>query len=71
MNGINYVTNEKTEIKAILLDLVQMKQDKTVAADVLKQLSDLQDLINNAPEPAKQNAKTWDAAKQALEKFKE
>jgi hypothetical protein len=35
MNGINYVTNEKTEIKAILLDLVQMKQDKTVAADVL------------------------------------
>ena len=71
MNGINYVTNEKTEIKAILLDLVQLKQDKTAAEKVLKQLADLQDLINNAPEPAKQNLKTWDAAKQALEKFKE
>lgn len=71
MNGINYVTNEKTEIKAILLDLVQLKQDKTAAADVLKQLSVLQELINNAPEPVRQNLKTWDAAKQALEKFKE
>lgn len=71
MNGINYVTNEKTEIKAILLDLVQLKQDKTAAEMVLKQLADLQDMINNAPEPAKQNLKTWDAAKQALGKFKE
>lgn len=71
MNGINYVTNEKTEIKAILLDLVQLKQDKTSAEKVLKQLADLQELINNAPDPTNQNHKTWDAAKQALGKFKE
>lgn len=70
MNGINYVTNEKTEIKAILIDLVQLKQDKILAAQVLKHLFDLDELINNAPLPIKQNQKTWDAAKQSLGNFK-
>lgn len=64
MNGINYVTNEKNEIKAILIDLVQLKQNKSLAQDVLNCLQDLDSLIKNAPLPSKQN--TWDVAKQAL-----
>ncbi len=71
MNGINYVTNEKTEITAILIDLVQLKQDKTLAQEVLNYLQDLDELILNAPTPTKQKQNTWDAAKQALGNFKE
>lgn len=69
MDNLNYVTNEKNEIKAILIDLVQLKQAGILAPDVLKNLSNLQDLINNAPS-TKQNTKTWDAAKQSLGNFK-
>ena len=70
MNGINYVTNEKTEIKAILIDLVQLKKDNILAVEVLKHLLDLDELITNAPLPVKQNPKTWDAAKQSLGNLK-
>ncbi len=70
MNGINYVTNEKTEIKAILIDLVQLKQDKILAAQVLKHLFDLDELINNAPLPTNKTGNNWDAAKQTLGNFK-
>ncbi len=71
MNGVNYVTNEKAEIKAVLIDLVQLKQDKTLAQEVLKHLQDLDELINNAPLQAKQNQNSWDAAKKALSNLKE
>lgn len=70
MNGISYVTNEKTEIKAILIDLVQIKYDKILASEVLNHLQDLDHLIKNAPLPQTQKQNTWDAAKQSLNNYK-
>jgi len=70
MNGIKYVTNEKAEIKAIILDIEQFKKDGVSAAEVLQQLTGLQQIISNAPLSNKKENTTWDAAKKALEKFK-
>ncbi|TAE38743.1 MAG: hypothetical protein EAY66_03520 [Sphingobacteriales bacterium] len=67
MNGIKYVTNEKAEIKAIILDIEQFKLDGISAADVLLKLSDLQQIINNAPQKNKKENTSWEEAKKALD----
>ncbi|TAF44284.1 MAG: hypothetical protein EAZ51_03600 [Sphingobacteriales bacterium] len=67
MNGIKYVTNEKAEIKAVILDIEQFKLDGISAADVLLRLSDLQQIINNAPQKNKKENTSWKEAKKALD----
>jgi hypothetical protein len=70
MNGINYVSNEKAEIKAIILDLELFKQEGILATSVIQQLSNLQDMISNAPAKNKKNTTSWEEAKKALDKLK-
>ena len=66
VNGINFITDESGNTKAILLDLIQFKKDGLSAESVFNSLSDLQQLINNAG-VEKKAPNTWEEAK---EKFK-
>ncbi len=65
MNGINYVTNEQGNVKALLLDLVKFKNDGTKAEEILKALNNLQQLINEAGVEEKA-IKSWNSEKEKL-----
>lgn len=45
MTGINYITNEKGEKTALLIDLVELKDAHTAEMDVTQILEDLDDMI--------------------------
>ena len=45
MTGINYVTNDKGEKTAILIDLSHLRQTETTENDLLEFLEDLDDTI--------------------------
>jgi hypothetical protein len=69
IKGINFITDEKGNNKAILLDLLVFKNEDIKADAVLEALTDLQQLIDNAiPENKKQN--TWKVAREKLKNLK-
>ncbi len=70
MNGIKYVSNEKGEINAIILDVSQFKIDGIAASEVLEALNGLQQIIDSATVKNKKEATLWDEAKKNLEKLK-
>lgn len=45
MTGINYVTNDKGEKTALLIDLEQLKDKTTPETDITELLEDLDDMI--------------------------
>ncbi|MFA6945873.1 MAG: hypothetical protein WC220_08200 [Pedobacter sp.] len=68
MNGINFITDENGNNKAILLDLVLFKKEGIADASVFEALSGLQKMIDNAA-TEKKAANTWDQAKEKLKNF--
>jgi hypothetical protein len=66
--GINIITDDKGNNKALIIDLLYLKKANIKAEEVIKGLSNLQELIDNTPEKPQQN--TWDVAKEKLNKIK-
>jgi hypothetical protein len=69
IDGINFITDENGNRKAILLDLIQFKKDGISAESVFDSLSDLQQMINEAG-LVKKAPNTWEIAKEKLKDFK-
>ncbi len=68
IDGINFITDESGNNKAIILDLVRFKKDGVKDKTVLEALVNLQELIDNAA-IEKKSANTWDQAKEKLKNF--
>ncbi len=68
IDGINFITDESGNNKAIILDLIRFKKDGVNDKAVLEALVNLQQYIDNAvSENAPAN--TWDQAKAKLKNF--
>lgn len=65
VNGINFITDEKGNNKAILLDLLVFKKEGIKADAIMDALADLQQLIDEAGVKNK-SANSWDLAKEKL-----
>lgn len=65
IEGVNFITDETGNIKAIMLDLIRFKQEGVQDKAVFEALTNLQELINNAG-IRKKTANTWDEAKEKL-----
>lgn len=68
IDGINFITDESGNNKAIILDLVRFKKDGVKDQTVLEALVNLQQYIDNAV-VEKKSANTWDKAKEKLKNF--
>ena len=69
IDGINLITDERGNTKAVLLDLKQFKKDNVSATSILNSLSDLQQMINDAG-VEKEAPNTWELAKEKLKGLK-
>lgn len=69
VNGINFITDDKGNKKAILLDLILFKKEGINADVILKELACLQQLIDEASIENK-SINTWDQAKEKLKNLK-
>jgi len=69
IDGINFITDESGNTKAILLDLKQFKKDNVSAMSILNSLADLQQMINDAG-VEKEAPNTWEIAKEKLKGLK-
>lgn len=69
VNGINFITDESGNNKAVILDLVQFKKDGTKDTAIFEALADLQKLIDNAGTERKV-PQTWEMAKEKLKNLK-
>ncbi|WP_353132835.1 hypothetical protein [Pseudopedobacter sp.] len=69
MNGINLVTDEKGNTKALMLDLVYFKKENINAKSVMEALSNLQQLIDESVVANKKD-NDWESAKSKLEQLK-
>lgn len=68
LDGINFITDESGNNKAIILDLVRFKMDGVKDKMVFAALNDLQKHIDNAILENK-SGNTWDQAKEKLKNF--
>jgi len=68
LDGINFITDESGNNKAIILDLIRFKKDGVKDKAVFEALENLQQLIDNALSEKKQG-NTWDQAKEKLKNF--
>ena len=68
LDGINFITDESGNNKAIILDLIRFKKDGVKDKAVFEALDNLQQLIDNALSEKKQG-NTWDQAKEKLKNF--
>lgn len=69
MNGIDIITDEKGNTKALMLDLVYFKKEGIDAKAVIDGLSNLQQLIDESVGTAKKS-NDWESAKSKLEQLK-
>lgn len=69
VKGINFITDDKGNKKAILLDLILFKKEGINADVILKELECLQQLIDKASLENK-SINTWDQAKEKLKNLK-
>lgn len=67
-DGINFITDESGNNKAIILDLVRFKKDGIKDKTVFEALVNLQQYIDQAASDNKP-ANTWDQAKAKLKNF--
>lgn len=70
MEGVNIITDDKGNNKALILDLILFKQKGIKAETVLEHLKDLQQWIDETGVNTKQNSNTWEAAKAKLNNLK-
>lgn len=70
MEGINIITDDKGNNKALILDLLLFKKNGIKAESIIEQLKDLQKWIDETGEQTKPNNNTWEAAKEKLNNFK-
>jgi hypothetical protein len=68
IDGINFITDEMGNNKAIILDLVRFKRDGVKDKTILEALVNLQQLIDNAA-IERNSVNTWDQAKEKLRNF--
>lgn len=68
IEGINFITDELGNNKAIILDLIRFKKDGVQDKAVFEALVNLQQLIDNAA-IEKKSGNTWDQAKEKLKKL--
>lgn len=69
INGINFITDEKGNNKAILLDLVQFRKEGIRESAVFEALSGLQQLIDQAGLENKA-VNSWEKAREKLKNLK-
>lgn len=69
IQGINFITDEKGNSKAILLDLITFKKEGIKADAILEALAGLQQFIDEAAVESK-SFNTWDQAKEKLKNLK-
>lgn len=69
INGINFITDEKGNNKAILLDLVQFRKEGIGESAVFEALKGLQQLIDHAG-IENQAANSWEQAREKLKNLK-
>ena len=65
MEGINIITDDKGNNKAVMLDLLVFRQKNIKAEEVLASLSDLQQLIDETA-LVKSKDNDWESAKAKL-----
>ncbi|MFD1628807.1 hypothetical protein [Pseudopedobacter beijingensis] len=70
MNGINIITDEKGNTKALMLDLIYFKREGISADKVLESLAQLQQWIDETPVAQKKD-NSWESAKAKLEQLKD
>ncbi len=68
IEGINFITDESGNNKAIILDLIHFKRNGVKDKAVWEALQNLQGLIDSAP-AEKKSVNTWDQAKEKLKNF--
>ena len=68
IEGINFITDEMGNNKAIILDLIQFKKDGVKDEVIFEALKNLQQLIDNASSE-KKSSNTWEQAKEKLKNF--
>lgn len=66
MDAIKYVSNEKSEITAVIIDLVMLNELKHDKEDVFKALENLNELIRIAPINNALKNNNWEKAKELL-----
>ena len=71
MEGINIITDEKGNNKALILDLILFKKNNIKAEKILEELKDLQKWIDETEELKKSANNTWEAAKSRLNQLKD
>ncbi|MFZ4102601.1 MAG: hypothetical protein ACOYKR_11685 [Sphingobacterium thalpophilum] len=68
IDGINFITDEMGNNKAIILDLIRFKKDGVKDEVVFEALKNLQQLIDTASSE-KKSSNTWEQAKEKLKNF--
>ena len=63
MTGINFVTNDKGEKTALLIDLAQLKHEGKSETDVIEFMEDLEDILAIELSKHDNDYSTWDDAK--------
>jgi len=68
IDGIDFITDEMGNNKAIILDLIRFKKDGVKDEVVFEALKNLQQLIDTASSE-KKSSNTWEQAKEKLKNF--
>ncbi|GEM_PF-1244693 len=70
MNGINFITDEKGNNKALLLDLLYFKKEGIKAETVMAELQHLQKWIDEIEATTPKKTNDWETAKNKLATLK-
>jgi len=66
MTGINFVTNDKGERTALLIDLAQLKNEGKTESDVMEFMEDLEDILAVELSKSENDYSNWEDAKKRL-----
>jgi len=66
MTGLNFVMNDKGEKMALLIDLVQLKQEGKSEADVMEFMEDLEDILAIELSAKENDYSNWEDIKSDL-----
>jgi hypothetical protein len=66
MTGLNFVMNDKGEKTALLIDLVQLKQEGKSEADVMEFMEDLEDILAIELSAKENDYSNWEDIKSDL-----
>ena len=66
MTGINFVTNDKGERTALLIDFARLKQEGKTESDVMEFMEDLEDILAVELSKSENDYSSWEDAKGRL-----